>query len=615
MHTLIIGLDAFDPVIFERLLQQGRLPHLRKYVERKGYSRFAVANPPQSEVSWTSIATGLNPGSHGLFDFVHRNPETYSVAASLLPTQKGLMGRRFVRPFSAKTIFDQAVNQGYPATSLWWPATFPAQPQSPVQTLPGLGTPDLLGRLGVGTFFTTDKGQVGKGDKIPVLQLTSSGNGRFSGKMPGPVRKKLLGKPEITAVSLDLEQTGPQTADLILDGQRLSLQIGRWSKILELSFNVGFLYSARSITQFILTQLTPNVHLYALPLQLHPRHSPWPYGTSGRFVKDNWNNGGPFLTLGWPQDTTALEEGFISDEQFLTLCEQIEETRLQVLLNQLDAFKEGVLACIFDSLDRVQHMFWRDRPDIIEQWYEKLDSMIGRIESRLAERGLLGKVRLLILSDHGFTDFDFKVDLNRWLIDEGFLTPIGNEPIGSLKEVDWSRSQAYALGLNSIYLNLVGREGQGIVSLADQERLLNDLCQKLERWQGPNGRPVVQSAVPGHKAFTGSLSKHGPDVVVGYAAGYRSSRETGLGKWARESLLQNHDHWNGDHCVAPAVVPGVIFTNTTHLQNFPHPSYRDIPALAIDAAPIDDGSAPPPSFDSGEDEKLIEERLRDLGYL
>jgi hypothetical protein len=64
------------------------LPNLGKYLESGGYSRFGIANPAQSEVSWTSIATGLDPGGHGLFDFVHRNPANYSLHVSLLPTKK-----------------------------------------------------------------------------------------------------------------------------------------------------------------------------------------------------------------------------------------------------------------------------------------------------------------------------------------------------------------------------------------------------------------------------------------------------------------------------------------------------------------------------------------------
>ena len=177
MRVVIIGLDAFEPRRFERLYEEGRVPNLARYVDVNAYARFAVSNPPQSEVSWTSIATGLNPGGHGMFDFVHRNPANYALNVSLLPTKSGFGGTQFAEPFSAKTIFDQAVSQGYPATALWWPALFPARVKSPVRSLPGLGTPDLLGRLGVGTLFTTNKDLAKEnGRKTPVAILEKVGD-------------------------------------------------------------------------------------------------------------------------------------------------------------------------------------------------------------------------------------------------------------------------------------------------------------------------------------------------------------------------------------------------------------------------------------------------------
>ena len=109
MKTIIIGLDAFDPLFFEKLYQEKKLPNLGKLASSKGYAHFQISNPAQSEVSWTSIATGLNPGGHGIFDFVHRNPETYGLFVSLLPTRSGLLGTQFTQPHSADTVFDAAV--------------------------------------------------------------------------------------------------------------------------------------------------------------------------------------------------------------------------------------------------------------------------------------------------------------------------------------------------------------------------------------------------------------------------------------------------------------------------------------------------------------------------
>jgi len=107
MHTLILGFDSLDPVTFERLASQGKMPNLTKYAEAGKYARFEISDPPQTEVSWTSIATGLNPGGHGIFDFVHRDPETYTPFVSLLPTRRNIAGVQFVPPYKANTIFEE----------------------------------------------------------------------------------------------------------------------------------------------------------------------------------------------------------------------------------------------------------------------------------------------------------------------------------------------------------------------------------------------------------------------------------------------------------------------------------------------------------------------------
>jgi predicted AlkP superfamily phosphohydrolase/phosphomutase len=609
MRTLILGIDAFDPALFESLHEQGRLPNLSRFVGQQGYSRFSVANPPQSEVSWSSIATGLDPGGHGMFDFVHRDPRSYHLHASLLPTGKTLGGIQFVRPHTAKTIFDMAAEQGYPSTSLWWPATFPANPASPVRSLPGLGAPDIQGRLGVGTLFSTNSDLPDKQGKTPVLRLKSSGSGRYSGALPGPAKATRQGAQPVE-LPFELLVKDAQHADLRLDGKVTPLTLGQWSPILEVKFKMGLLMSAHAITRLVVTQLTPHVQMYALPMQLHPLHALWPYGTPGSFVKDVWRAAGPFLTLGWPQDTTALEDGCISDEQFLALCEDIEAARLRVLLHVLDSFDEGLLASVFDSLDRIQHMFWKQRPDIIERWYEKMDGIAGQVLHK-AERS--GKpLRTLLVSDHGFANLDYKVHLNRWLLDNGYLSAPPT-PEGDLKSANWSDSSAYALGLNSLYLNLQGREGQGSLPPSEALAKREQLRQDLLRWQSPEGRPVVSQVYFKEDIFHGPLALNSPDLLVGYMPGFRGSAETGLGEWKAQSLEPNTDHWGADHCYDAARVPGVLFSERP-IASGVQPSFRDIPALAIDAAPDERGGGPTPTL-ADEDEAAVEERLKSLGYL
>lgn len=614
MRVLIIGLDAFDPTIFERLNEAGRLPNLRRYVAKNGYSRFTVSNPPQSEVSWTSIATGLNPGGHGMFDFVHRDPATYALNVSLLPTKSGLTGTQFAEPYDATTIFDQAVAKGFPATVLWWPAMFPARLKSPVRSLPGLGTPDLLGRLGVGVFFTTATRFGEKSSrKTPVAPLEKSGK-TYSGKLAGPMRKGRDGL-EPSTLDVRIEPTSAKTARVTIGKQVCDLTLGEWSPLFEISFKTNMLMSIKAITQVILVENGPEISLYVFPLQIHPLASPWPYGTPRDFVGDVWKDCGPFPTIGWPQDTTALEDGCINDEQFLALCRNVDRLRENVLMHEIDRLNQGVLACVFDTLDRVQHMFHRDRPDVIDQWYEELDKLIGRIETRLRGRGLLDKTKILILSDHGFSEFHTKVHLNRWLVDQGYISARANGGTGSLSDVNWSGTQSYAIGLNSIYLNLAGREGKGCVSPGQQEVVVDRLRDDLLQWRDERGNRVINQVWRQREAFDGPLTSYGPDLVVGFSPGFRASAQTGLGEWRADALEPNRDHWGADHCIDPTTVPGVLFTNAAALADYPNPSYRDIPMLTIGMMPDAGSSTPPPTSTATEDDKAIEERLKSLGYL
>lgn len=604
MFTAIIGLDAFDPQKFERLYNQGRLPNLGRLADEAGYATLRVSDPPQSEISWTSIATGLNPGGHGIFDFVHRDPLSYTLVPSLLPTKRTALGINFVSPYNARTIFEQATHDGYPATAFWWPATFPARLDLPVHNIPGLGTPDIQGRLGLGSAFSADLPAHNPKHKTPVEQLRKQGNGRYSGVLLGP---RLKGGNAELPFQLDI--LDEHRACMSIGKQSITLSLGVWSPILEVSFKVGFLSSVKAITRIILKQAGATPSLYFLPLQIHPLASPWPYATPPGFVKETWNTS-PFLTLGWPQDTTALEEGWIRDDQFLTLCEEIETTREKIFTYHLRKTREGLFAGVFDSLDRIQHMFWRDHPEIIDAWYERLDGLVGRIERILPPRA-----RLLVISDHGFNRFEYKVHLNTWLEANGYLKykPGNNDP--SITNVDWSQTRAYAIGLNSLYLNIAGREGQGMLNPAERDTLSSEIQSQLLALRGPDGQAVVQQAPTQAEAFEGPLSAYGPDLLIGYAPGYRASSETGTGGWAASIFETNQDHWGADHCISAAAVPGVLFSSQG-LQSLSNPSYQDIPALAIGKAVDQPGNpSPPPTAASGEDQKTIEERLKSLGYL
>ena len=611
MKTIILGLDAFDAKVFEEMRHQGKLPALTRLAQQGDYARFEVSNPPQSEVSWTSIATGLSPAGHGMFDFVHRNPENYNLYVSLLPTKQSRLGTEFVRPHNSHTIFDEAIEQGYPATALWWPATFPARLDSAIRNIPGLGTPDIHGRLGVGVGFDFDLDSPRENQKIPIQKLSAKGKNEFTGDLAGPSRQKST-QEQKSSIDFQLSFLDEHRARLSIGNKTIELEQGSWSPIIELKFKMGLMVSVSAITRVILTRGNPSPRLYFLPLQLHPLHSPWRYASPRGFVKQTWGESGGFLSLGWPQDTTALEEGLISDDQYLDLCNQIFETRKKIFLDNLKRFNEGVLASVFDTLDRVQHMFWHSRPDIIEAWYLKLDQLVGQVTDIVGAK--TSSPHLLVVSDHGFANFDYKVHVNRWLEEEGFLVTTSASPTSkSLLDVDWAKSQAYAIGLNSLYLNISGREGKGCVSQDEKDTLLTNLQHKLSQWKGPEGDSIFSSLIPSQEAYTGPYASLAPDLILGFSNGYRASAETGLGKWETSSIVENKDHWHADHCIDPQLVPGVIFSNRG-FGKVSQPSYREFPEIAIGMTPKADIMAPPPTMDS-EELADIEERLKGLGYL
>jgi predicted AlkP superfamily phosphohydrolase/phosphomutase len=608
MRTIILGFDSFDPLQFEHLLEEGKMPNLQKLVEIKGYSRLEVCSPPQTEVSWTSIATGVNPGSHGIFDFVHRDPATYIPYVSLLPTKRNILGEQFLPPTTTKTFFQEAAEMGYPATALWWPALFPARPELPVATMPGLGTPDIRGQLGVGTYLTSEP--VDK-KKAKVSLLERAGKGKYVGTLDGPQIKTKSGTGFSTQ-PVTVELLDETTARLTLGKQQLQLTVGKWSPVIELNFPAGFAFSVHAVTQVILTEINEKVSLYFLPLQIHPLHPLWHYAVPASLVRDAWKNAGPFLTLGWPQDTNALEDDCINDEQFLTLCDSIFESRKRVFYQQIDRFTEGVLAGIFDCLDRVQHMFLRDRQDIAHQWYLKLDRFVGDVQNKLDGSGM-EKYRFLVLSDHGFRPFDYKVHLNRWLIDNGYMVLSEQGDGEGIGTANWEKTKAYALGLNSLYLNVAGREGKGIVEATQLEGLLQEIKTKLLEWRTPDGKTVISRVLLKHEAFSGPYTRLGPDLVIGYAPGFRASSETGLGKVRPTTIEANNDHWEADHCIDSEAVPGVLFANRD-IENMPGLSYRDIPFLAI-GKHLDQSYIKPPSQASPQGQKDLEDRLKGLGYL
>ena len=237
---------------------------------------------------------------------------------------------------------------------------------------------------------------------------------------------------------------------------------------------------------------------------------------------------------------------------------------------------------------------------------------MGEVQGRVDALGL-EKYRLLVLSDHGFKTFEHKVHLNHWLVQNGYMTL--SDPAGAdLSKVDWSKTRAYALGLNSLYLNVAGREGQGIVQAAELESLLEEIRTRLLDWKTPDGEHGDQPrACPSTRPSTGRTRAWDRTWWWDTRPATGPPRRPVWARSAQTALEDNHDHWGGDHCIDSQAVPACCSPTGTS-GNMPGLSFRDIPFLAL-GKHLDQSYIKPPSQTGSQGQKDLEERLKGLGYL
>jgi predicted AlkP superfamily phosphohydrolase/phosphomutase len=312
-----------------------------------------------------------------------------------------------------------------------------------------------------------------------------------------------------------------------------------------------------------LTAWNDHVDLYLSPINIDPARPALPISHPSAYSVYLANLLGPFATVGMAEDTWALNEGVIDEQAFLRQAYSIFEEREAMFLSALENTRRGVVACVFDTSDRIQHMFYRrlgsGADDAIEAMYRRMDELVGQT------MGFAGPgTALFVLSDHGFCAFRRGVNLNTWLLRHGYLAlQDGAEESGAFfKHVDWSRTKAYALGLSGLYLNLRGREAQGIVRPGPEaDELRRVLIHGLEALRDGDGAAPIRTVYQTSSLYRGPYLDAAPDLIVGYADGYRTAWDAAVGKTGAEVIEDNDKSWSGDHCVDPLLVPGVLFSN------------------------------------------------------
>jgi len=614
-RLIIVGLDGQDPKLTDRFMQAGLLPNFEKLAGMGCYRRLRTTYPSLSPVAWSSFSTGTNPGRHNIFDFLDRDRRTY--LPMLSSTRIGKVTRffklgRYRIPLRKPTL--QLLRRSKPfwtilgehkiwSTILRVPITFPPD-QFYGAELSAMSAPDLLGTQGTFVLFTTrtssNRFKEG-GIRVPVVLKAD----RIETTIQGPENTFLEGGPPLEVpLHLSLDRAR-QIVDADIGGLRVALSPGRLSEWVRLRFHAAPGIEVTGLTRLLVTEMADHFSLYLSPICIDPEKPAMPIAHPSYFATYLAKRIGLFSTLGLAEDTWALNEGVIDDGTFLQQAYDIDAERESMLFAALDRLRHGSLVCVFDATDRIQHMFWRytepghpaargreqaEHRDAIQKLYQHNDALVGRVIDRLQDGDVL-----MVISDHGFSSFRRGVNLNRWLQREGYLTlkEGGDGTAEWLRDVDWHHTRAYCLGLTGMFLNLQGRERDGIVRPGDQATALKaEIIAKLNGLRDDERDALgIREVFDTAQLYDGPYLENAPELIIGYNEGYRVSWDCATGVVEGPVFEDNVKAWSGDHSVDPRLVPGVFFCNRTIDPQ--EPSLVDIAPTALRLFGIE----PPPYMD------------------
>jgi len=596
-RVVIVGLDGFDPQLCEQFMAGGRLPNLAKLQAGGSFVRLQTTFPPISPVAWSSFSTGVNPGRHNIYDFLSRDPRTYQPklsSADIRQTTRRISIGKYAVPLGtsrhsllrkSQPFWKVLGEHGIFSTVLRVPITFPPEKFHGL-LLSGMCVPDLKGTQGTFTLYTSQPDMSGEQTGGTRIIVTVQGT-QLKSFVPGPINPFSARGEELRlpfTLTLDREA---DAADLKVSGQTLRLKRGEYSEWVALRFKTGLGMKVRGIARFYLKTVSPHVEVYLSPVNIDPERPALPISHPILYSIYLAKLLGKYATLGLAEDTWALNEGALDEEAFLAQCELNHAERERMFFQALAKTRRGACICVFDMPDRVQHMFFRyldgrhpaadgtdtkKYQDVIPDLYERMDELVGRVIAQTDERTVL-----IVMSDHGFTSFRRGVNLNSWLHRNGYLVvKDGAEGCDWLRDVNWEKTRAYAVGLSGLYLNLKGREARGIVSGGREfEALKQELIQRLTGLKDDEtGERAIREVFDASAIYAGPYRDNAPDLIIGYHEGYRASWESVVGKVTGEVFSENRKRWSGDHCIDPRLVPGVLFCNRAiHAE---HPSIIDI---------------------------------------
>ncbi len=621
-RVVILGFDGAEPTIVEQMLEAGRLPNLKTLREQGTFRRLRSTIPPQSPAAWNSFTTCKNPGGHGIYDFIRRNPSTH------LPD---IGTSRLLHPSKRHdgTVTERAQAVGFRKGDPFWvvadragircklfnvPFAFPADTLEHGKMLCGLDVPEIRGSQNSFSAFS---------DAYTPEQLQEdiSGGTRYAlefqdNKATVAVRGARIPKGSPRERSQDTEVPFEFTVDrdahtLTVSAQAntVTLAEGAWSEWLEWTFEPAQAFEVKAISRFYLMEAGERVRLYMSAFQFHPGAPYAPFSTPEDFTRELSERHGLFKTLGWAHETHALREGELTEKAFMEDSLRTMDWRAMLTLDELERDDFDVLISAWTATDRIGHMFWRYRDpehplydaeqakefgEALEQSYEKMDEIVGKVMPRIRDNDLF-----IVMSDHGFETFRKGFNINTWLVRNGYAavegqddpeTAVGEK--GFLMDFDWTRTRAYAIGLSSMYLNIQGRERHGIVPPDQADALIQELREKLLAVTDPETGEHIFEELYSRDVYSGEAVYDAPDISLGYARGYQNTKSAAKGAVPKELLIPNLDKWSGDHVAANFTrIPGMLFVNRPVATE--EPDIRDLGVTTLAYA----GVAPPDDFE------------------
>lgn len=635
-RVFVLGFDGMDPTLARKWMDEGKLPNLKRLAEQGTFAKLETTQPSESPVAWASFATGVNPGKHNIFDFLKRDFQTYlpdpSMGTKIEPPEFkwGFLPVKRPRVLSTRggtSFWKHASEDGIKSVVLTVPMNWPPDDIEHGAILGGLPLGDIRGTLGTFNYWSTDLSSFEEGNtefggylkrllfdggvaqpllKGPDSPILKQEERRLQAKQKeGPLsdteakRLEEIGANKAVDIPFKVKWTeGSGHAEIDVQGTHLDLKAGEWSGWVPLTFEFNVLVKAHGMTFFHVITADKELQIYASPVNLDPRDPPIPISQPSEFSKQLVDKIGLYRTLGWAEPTMALVEGRLDEADFMYDANRAMDDREHIFFKNLEDDDWDLFVAAIETTDRVSHMMWRlidpKHPmydaalaakygDSIEKIYRRADDLVGRVQAKLPPGATF-----IVMSDHGFHSFRRGVNINTWLVQNGYMVFHGQEGQkkgladlfgrGKFWEgVDWTRTRAYAVGLGQIYFNLRGREGQGIVSAgAEYKALQDEIASKLAQLPDPDsGEQVMRAVYKRDDIYKGEYLVNAPDLQVGFNDGYRVGWQDTLGQISSAVVENNNRKWSGDHCATATEISGGVFFSNIKI-NTTSPSIMDL---------------------------------------